>query len=699
MTSPFHKEEPGGERVSHPWQEPNVILKRYGISLEYEEGSGIIGDNFDDAAYLTVGVHDSDGKDIGEVNLSKDAERKVYQITYSELYDLPKGAGIGTSVYRAIRDYVGKKYGSTVASDYNRSEFANRAWAGMEKSGLAKHKTPDIGLKHKSDKDPSYYEMEALVREYRKAGCKTDADILEMARCYGPVALAEAIAALNENGRENTTVMVVVQANPPGKNVCSFIRNTIADKSKLIVVAQPGTLSSGNYERLLRASMPDCEKKLRVMDAGSSLADAVNSAERNRHYRPGQALQVFCSNDLALSFKQEISAGSLKFDPTVIQVTPVEVPSDDTAAIQKACNSDDLAALHRVLDPHMFSDSASIPEYQKAVTQSESIKSLVDRALTVEFLTDLHDDPEIAKAQLVQVIKQNIKLLDDRGINVRRGKYLGTGNNGSAWQLTNGKVLKVTTDDAEAHIASHVKGKHFKHIFTIDDVWAFPGKINGHIVYGLITEGGLNKLSDEESEEFDWLIEMLADLYKGAEKQLYSGNLKPVLKGMMIHPHIDPRNKKHALELVKKFDLAGICADAKKIGYFVDLHSGNLMKRANGVYVVIDMGQGGSGQERAKPPLIGIDATDEEVILGTGILGKKQMNEFGTGSPGSGANGPAQMKGSNSSAWAGGMMVLLDPEDNIPTDDNASERDGRLDQDITGGGLDWGVGRRTGASI
>jgi hypothetical protein len=162
--------------------------------------------------------------------------------------------------------------------------------------------------------------------------------------------------------------MAVLPGDPPGRNACAWIRGLLGDRSKLIVVAQSGKLAPGNFERLLRASMPDCEKKLRVMDAGGSgLAAAVNSAERNRLYRPGQALQVFCDRELGERFTHEVKSGQLKFDPTVIQVLPSDVPRDDLKGILTAAKGDDLAALHRVLDPHVFSSPEGVGEYKSAL--------------------------------------------------------------------------------------------------------------------------------------------------------------------------------------------------------------------------------------------------------------------------------------------------------------------------------------------
>lgn len=213
--------------------------------------------------------------------------------------------------------------------------------------------------------------MNPLLREYYRSGFVTREQILAAARSRGTPALLDAMRALSEDAtRQNSTAMIVVPGEPPGKNVCEFIRKLATERTKLIVVAQSGRLAPGNFERLLRSSMPDCEKKLRIMDGGSSLADAVSSAERNHHYRPSQVLEVFCGDEESRLFAQEIRDGSLKFDPTVITVNPTEIPTDDVDAILKAVHDDDLDAMHRMLDPHVFSDQNSLGSYKDALFKS-----------------------------------------------------------------------------------------------------------------------------------------------------------------------------------------------------------------------------------------------------------------------------------------------------------------------------------------
>ena len=673
------------------------MLQRHGLTLDYNVEKG---DEYSDDRLL-VKVKDNTGQEVGDVDLMHDPERKVYQITYSSLGELPRGEGIGTSVYRSIRDYVGKHFGCTVASDYTRSPFANRAWQSMQKSGIAIRKIRDLpGVPkstHPGSGELDYYEMEGklpedvvthkrrhgLVQAYKAAGCKTDSDILAMAASHGLVAQAEVEAALSEQ-RENSTAMIVVPGEPPGRNICAFIRKLLADRTKLIVVAQDGRLAPGNFERMLRASMPDVEKKLRVMDAGGpSLADIINMAERNRHYRPSQALEVYCRQDQVAGFQQEVHDGSLKFDPTVIRIIPTQVPKDDPDDITRAVSRDDNSAMHRVLDPHVFSDQDAIHDYKQALLHSENLQ--------LEFLRDIASTKERGAKRLASIAQKNHELLDRRGIDIEGAEYLGSGNNGSAYKLRDGRILKLTTDDAEAHIASFIKGKQFKHVFKIYDVWAFPGtysrdsKSAAHHVYGLVTEENLEKPDKYEQDMFDWMVETIEHFAEIANVNL-EDDLKVALQTMMADQEYPPENKKEVLKSVKQFDLIGMMSDMKKIGAQADLHSGNFMRRPDGTFVIIDIGTGGS-QESAKPPFI-----ESESFLDIEVpsLDDGRLIEFGSIAPGSGVNGPMQMKGSNSSSWASGQLALQDPRNHVPEDEEETENDHSLD---------WGPGRASGASF
>lgn len=443
---------------------------------------------------------------------------------------------------------------------------------------------------------------------------------------------------LAEAGRENSTAMVVLPGEPPGKNVCAFVRSLVVDRSKLIVVAQHGSLRPGDFERLLRASMPDCEKKLRIMDSGGSLADAVSSAERNRHYRPSQALEVFCDPQSARNFSQEIRDGSLKFDPTVIRIQPQEIPRDDGASIAKAVRSDDSDAMHRVLDPHVFSNQDSIADYAAALQQERVIR---------EFLSDISPSRDIA----IQVLHDIVS--DAMGDDSDGLQYLGTGRNGSAYRHPDGFIVKVTTDEIEARSATRLEGlepDHLGHIFAVtpvsEGIW-------------VIIQEDLERLPKDLAEQFDVAMEILEGL--GVIDCLNEGRIDRVVQRLATFE--DRKTAGGAIDIMRRFGVAGMCYELTELGLTGDFHSGNVMLRS-GSPVLVDLGTPGDDPG--------------------------SINEFGTGAPGSGANGPAQMRGSNSSSWASGQLALKRPENHVPEDENATERDSALD---------WGPGRVSGASF
>ncbi len=520
--------------------------------------------------------------------------------------------------------------------------------------------------------------MHPTIRAYLAAGFRTREEMVEHARIRGEAVLAHVLQALAEDVRDNSTAMVVVPAEPPGRNVCDFIRRLVGQRTKLVVAAQSGKLAPGNFERLLRASMPDVEKKIRVMDVGSSIADAVSSAERNRHYRPSQALEVYCDPQMARNFSQEVSDGSLKFDPTVIRAIPTEIPTDDLEGILEAVFDDDLDAMHRVLDPHVFSDQDSLRVYKDVLRggqlpgnvevigssepppKGESLVRMFER-LQREFLTDIAPSREIGIAKLSMVLRHEL------GDHFAELEYLGSGRNGSAYRTPDGLILKVTTDPLEAESAAKLVGRSCEYIHEIHVV----NQIDENI-WLILQEGGLEKLPPQYCEEFDVAMEIIETL--GAGHALRRGDAEEVKEIMVRSGHTDLCLL--VAEVMKKFDVGGMLREVAELGLEADFHSGNIMLR-EGRPVLTDLGTPGDGPGEQKGPPDG----DQQVNELVGVQAAPQA----------GARG--QMRGSNSSAWAGGRLVLSKPETHVPEDDNATERDGALDQDIVGGGLDWGINR------
>ena len=489
-----------------------------------------------------------------------------------------------------------------------------------------------------------------LLKLYAKAGAKTPQQIIALASTRGSVALAEAKAALAEAGRLHNTAMLIIPAEPPGKNLCNFIRKLIPNFSKIVIIAQQssGRLAPGNFDKLIRASMPDAERKIKVMDSSASVGEAIEQAAANGLYVKSHALQIFCDQQLARNFAQEIKDGRFRLDPTTITVASQQIPKDDTEAIVKSLNTQDLAAMHRVLDPHVFSSETGIPDYKMALLRKENklFESNVDDSWD-DVNTSGEDDSYFSTSQsppsgkfsdtnaFQDLLEKYADKLHAKGIQVT-GEELGTGTMGTAFMLTNGKVLKMTYDESEAKASALIMQHPAEHLVKIFDVFKFPTSVGNKFVFGVVKEK-LEELSRSEKQS--------------------------VIR--------DP----------KSVEIPAMKIELKKAGVtnFNDFNPGNIMKRGS-TYVLVDPGY--------SKTIDGNTPTLEAYI--------PMLNEFGVQAGPSAGAGP-QMRGMGTSAWSMGKNVLKLPKNHVPEDENATEKDRALDQDIRGGGLDWG--RRNRSSV
>lgn len=469
---------------------------------------------------------------------------------------------------------------------------------------------------------------------------------------------------LREAGRQNSTAMVVVPGSPPGRNVCGLVRSLSKDRSRLIVVARAGGLPPGSFERMLRASIPDCEKRVRIIESDGSLVEMISNAERNKHYSPKQALEVFCDAQLAQAYAHDSTGMRLEFDPGLVSTRPIKIPTDDPSAILKAVQGQDMAAQHRVLDPHIFSSSNGIASYRDALMagqgqqgQAAEHRRLAGVAL-MEFLTDVAPSRELAIARLRDLL--------DAEVGIDGLQYLGSGRNGSAYRSPDGFVLKVTTDEAEVESASRLIGQQTEFLGRVFEVRELDEGV------WLLIQEDLESLPEDLREEFDLAMEVLENL--GAMDSLNEGDIREVVHTLAAAGRVSSRSVEMAIGVMRRFEVPGMCSELSDLGLSGDFHSGNVMLR-NGSPVLIDLGTPGES------PIFQI-----EVHHPNG----RRINEFGTGAPGSGASGPPTMRGSNSSSWSNGRGALKSPANHVPEDENADEKDYSLD---------WGPGRVSGASI
>ena len=465
-------------------------------------------------------------------------------------------------------------YGSYTKDDGNQYPTGNRAGPSRE--------------------DQEQDEFDESLVPYRSAGIVGRDEMRDLAAIMGPSALATVEAALLERAAESVA-LVMVPGEPPGKVLSDFLRRVASHYSRVAVCVYPGSLSPERVAELLSLGLPDVESKLQVHEIDApTLASAIEQGEEGS-VRAGHPVDVYVPASLSASVQREISGGQLSVDPTVVRLVPEQVPQDDPDRIRHALQQPTDMVAKQVLDPHVFSDPRGIDRYRHALGEG----------IVREFLKDI--SPNASREEGADVIRGIVErcgeLLAKRGIDIHGMKFLGMGNNGLAWELSDGRVLKVTTDDAEAAVAVHLKGKAFKHIFHVYDVWAFPGEYEGHRVYGLLTEKGLKKPSELDRGMFWGLLRALREFSPDPDDEFDLSDLGRSLRTMMADEEYPAKAKQKVLELVKRFDLAGMSGEFARLGVEPDLHPGNIMQRPDGSFVVIDIGTGGD-QEKAKPPFI-----------------------------------------------------------------------------------------------
>lgn len=467
-----------------------------------------------------------------------------------------------------------------------------------------------------------------------------DEEELAVAAMRGPVAVAELV----ESSRAGAVALVVVPAEPPGRGLCDFLRRVAASSPHVVVAASGGRLAPGNLERLLRVSVPDVESELFVVDASTDggLSAAIEAAEREGAYRPGQALEAFCWPDALDGMRAELEDGALSVDPTVVQLRPIEARRDDSDGIVRAVHSGDAGAMERLLDPHVFS-SGGVDEY-RAVLFSEGLM----RGPVLEFLSDVASSRELAIARLHDLLAAEMG--DDK---VGTIQYLGTGRNGSAYRHPDGFILKVTTDPVEARSGRRLVGVDSPHLGRIFHVRSLAEGV------WLIIQEDLRRLPPRLAELFDGAMGVIESAL--ALDDLNAGQALDALE--RLRGSVGPTDLRRVAGVLRRFDVVGMCRELRRLGLTADFHSGNMMLRGS-TPVLTDLGTPGDDP-------------------GT-------LREFGSGAPGSGAAGPATMRGSNSSSWSNGRGALKAPRSHIPEDENEREGDRALD---------WGPGRVSGASM
>jgi hypothetical protein len=222
-------------------------------------------------------------------------------------------------------------------------------------------------------------------------------------------------------------------------------------------------------------------------------------------------------------------------------------------------------------------------------------------------------DPDKAARTLGRYKKGLAKL----GINYNRLRVLGAGTRGVAFSAKKSsfvqklfssstsfeiedKVLKVTDDASEA-AASNVlvklgkKSDHIVHIFKVI-------KFGESGYYGIILEK-LDEMNASEAKEFNNAIQMSVlpialsrepfstwDETKELTEQIIREKFKDEFSEEQIKFMLNRARDAYDV-LEKKFNVDKMVDELSSLGInYFDYHSGNVMKRADGTFVVLDLG-------------------------------------------------------------------------------------------------------------
>lgn len=188
----------------------------------------------------------------------------------------------------------------------------------------------------------------------------------------------------------------------------------------------------------------------------------------------------------------------------------------------------------------------------------------------------------------IAFLNQYNKKLLARGHNITNLKYLGSGYNGHAYQMTNGRVFKLTYDETEAMASRVVMGEGTTYIVNVYDVFKFSKSA----AFGIVMEK-LEESDQEEKAFWDTMADL--DIINNATSD-FNGpvrwkDLYPLIKKDLSDPNVmSAEEAKLYLANMQKYNLPEMINELYKYGIiFEDFHGDNIMKR-KGVSVIIDLG-------------------------------------------------------------------------------------------------------------
>lgn len=213
------------------------------------------------------------------------------------------------------------------------------------------------------------------------------------------------------------------------------------------------------------------------------------------------------------------------------------------------------------------------------------------------------------KANDEEIFRQFEKTLSRYDIDLGSIRFLGKGDNGAAYDVGNGKVMKITLDQTEAESAKSIVGRKFENIHEIFAVL----KLGDTGKYFILQEN-LTQLSKAEKSKLSKLFDAVTLEDAARMSNTWDGMIAASHKNVDEFENGDQKmhaQVERAYEALKAFHVDKMVAQLNEAGIrFFDFHPGNVMKRGNS-FVLIDLGEG------AEAPQVSIESIVERIVRST----------------------------------------------------------------------------------
>jgi hypothetical protein len=202
---------------------------------------------------------------------------------------------------------------------------------------------------------------------------------------------------------------------------------------------------------------------------------------------------------------------------------------------------------------------------------------------------------EVTSNKIQNILSEYKNFLNEKGINLENIKLLGKGDNGEAYLLQSGGILKATFDTNELWLSKHLENKKYNHICEIYKVVNFRYEVPKwdswkYGNFGVIVQERIYPLNATEAKIFnDAVFEVLHNL---PESINYTYPFMELSWGQIEKSNPENKNFQNSILILKnKFNFDKMLQDIKASGIVVDdFHSGNIGKKNNGTYAVFDLG-------------------------------------------------------------------------------------------------------------